>query len=153
MALADYEPLRRVVQLPGGNSFAVRGFSLEDITVIINAHGPAVQQFFDTYSKDGQFREDASPVAAIGDLLRQAPDLAASIICRAADEPGTEPVIRKLPVGPQVEALQQIADLTFEASGGPGNFVEAVVSLMRGLGGAASIRSASMIGSKASVAR
>ena len=153
MALADYDLPRRAVPLPGGNSFAVRGFSLEDITVLIDEQGEAVQKFFDQYAQDGQFRSDASPIAAVMDVLRQAPDLAASIIARAADEAGTEPKIKKLPIGVQVDAMQKIADLTFEASGGPGNFVETVVGLMRGLGSAASNRSASMLGSKASGAK
>lgn len=150
MALADYDLPKRAVPLPGGNSFAVRGFSLEDITLLIDEQGEAVQKFFDEYSKDGQFRSDASPIAAIMDVLKQAPDLAASIIARAADEPGTEPKIKKLPIGVQLDAIQKVADLTFEASGGPGNFVETVVSLMRGLGSAASSKSASILGSKAS---
>lgn len=153
MALFDYEIPKRDVQLPGGNSFAVRGFSLEDITMLIDEQGPVIQQFFDRYSSNGQFRADASPVAALMDLTKQAPGLTASIISRAADEPGTEAKIRKLPVGVQIDALQKVAELTFEASGGPGNFVETVISLMRGLGSVAASQSVSMIGSKASGGR
>lgn len=150
MALADYEPLRRDIALPGGSSFAVRGFSLEDITLLIDKHGEDIQRFFDRYAQETTRPDDVSPVAAIMDVLRQAPELAASIIARAADEPGTESKIRKLPIGVQVDAMQKVADLSFEVSGGPGNFVEAVISLMRGLGSAASSRSASMLGSKES---
>lgn len=148
MALADYDLPKRVVPLPGGNSFAVRGFSLEDITFLIDEQGEAVRKFFDDYAQDGQMKSDANPISAIMDVLRQAPDLAASIIARGADEPDMISKIKKLPIGVQVDAMQKIAELSFEASGGPGNFVETVVGLMRGLGSAASQRSASMLGSK-----
>lgn len=150
MALADYSVPKRDVPLPGGNSFAVRGFSLEDITSLIDRHGPAVRKFFDDYSENGQMKADADPIAAIIDVLRQAPDLAAFIIARGADELNMMPKIKQLPIAVQVEALRTIADLSFEVSGGPGNFIETVVGLMRGLGSAASQRSASMIGSPAS---
>ena len=39
---------------------------------------------------------------------------------------------RKMPIAVQQDALEKIARLTFDASGGPGKFVEAVIRLVSG---------------------
>lgn len=150
MALADYEPLTKEVPLPGGKSFAVRGISLEDITVLISKEGAAIRQFFDRYAQDGKMRADANPIEMIFDLAAKAPDLVAMIICRAADEPGLEAKVKKMTIDVQVAALRAIADVSFEASGGPEKFVDLVIEVLRGLGSVAASQSASMIGSRAS---
>lgn len=126
MAIHDFVLPTLEVTLPGGASFAVRGLSLQDVTLLISQHGPVLEEFFNKYSNEA----DAMQVG-LG-LLGKAPDLAAAIISLAADEPGEARKILRLPIAVQQDALEKIAHLTFEASGGPGKFVEAVMRLISG---------------------
>lgn len=128
MALTDFVLPTEEVSFPGG-SFAVRGLSLEDITVLLTTHGPVMEQFFKKYSGSP---EESSPMEIGMSLVAQAPTVAAQIIALAADEPEKADVIRKMNLAVQQKALEKIAKLTFDASGGPGKFVEAVIRLVQG---------------------
>lgn len=129
MALEDYVLPTLEVQLPDGKkSFAVRGLSLEDVTVLIADHGPALEGFYAKYSG-----ADTSEALAVGmGLINQAPVLAAQVIALAADSRDKTELVRKLPIVVQQDALEKIALLTFDANGGPGKFIEAVVRLVKG---------------------
>lgn len=126
MALTDFVLPTEEVSLPGG-SFAVRGLSLEDITVLLAKHGPVMEQFFKKYSASP---EESSPMEIGMSLVGQAPALVAQLISLAADAPEKADMIRKFPLAIQQDALEKIAKLTFDASGGPGKFVEAVIRLV-----------------------
>lgn len=128
MALKDFVLPTKEVALPDGSSFAVRGISLEDITTLIADHGPVMEDFFRKYSGD----TSQSPLEVGMNLIGQAPLLVANLIALAADEPKMTAVIRRFPLNVQQEALEKIADLTFDASGGPGKFMEAVIRLVKG---------------------
>lgn len=127
MAIADFILPTEEVKIPGG-SFAVRGLSLEDVTVLISSHGPVMEDFFARYSGNEDF--DAMQIGM--NLVNSAPALVAQIIALAADEPDQAQKIRKFAINVQQEALEKIAKLTFDASGGPGKFIEAVIRLVKG---------------------
>lgn len=110
---------------PDGASFSVRGVSLNDITELLSKHGPVMEQFYKKYSKGANQMDTGTA------LLKQAPDLVAQIIALAADEPDMAPSVKKMSVGIQQDALEKIAKLTFDASGGPKKFVETVMSLIQ----------------------
>ena len=127
MALKDFVLPTEEVQLPDGSTFAVRGLSLEDITTLISKHGPVLEQFFRRYADN----QDANPMEVGMGLIEQAPALVAQIIAIAADEPDAADRVRKFPLTVQQDALEKLGKLTFDASGGPKKFVEAVIRLVQ----------------------
>lgn len=128
MALKDYVLPTMEVTLPDGGSFAVRGLSLDDVAQLLVKHGPVMETFFTRYS--GGVESNAMEVGM--GLIAQAPALVAQIIALAADAPEMEHVVRKMPMGIQQDALEKLSQMTFDASGGPGKFVAAVVRLIQG---------------------
>lgn len=128
MAIADFVVPSEEITLPGGVKFAVRGLSLEDVTLLLSSHGPAMEDFFRRYSGDVQ----ANAMQVGMSLVAQAPALVAHIIAIAADEPEMADRVRKFPLTMQQATLEKIAKLTFDASGGPGKFIEAVIRLVKG---------------------
>lgn len=135
MALEDYEIATEEVSLPKGKSFSVRGIGLEDVTVLLRKRGPEIRTFFAKYSGSaaGKSGLPSGFSADLGmQLLDAAPKLVGEIIACAADEPAMADKAAKLPLNVQLEALEKIAALTFEAEGGPKKFFEAVIRIMGG---------------------
>lgn len=127
MAFEDFVLPTEEVQLPGGSTFAVRGLSLQDITLLISKHGPVMEEFFRRYSAN----EKANPLEVGMGLIAQAPGLVAQIIAIAADEPNKADTVLKFPLVVQQDALEKLSKLTFDANGGPKKFVEAVIRLVK----------------------
>jgi len=131
MAIKDFVLPTKEVSLPDGSTFAVRGLSLQDITLLVAEYGPTMEQFFQKYSGNPNI-----PALAVGmELIREAPMLVAHLIALAADEPDAKVSVLRFPLTVQQEGLERIIELTFDANGGPGKFVEAVKKLARGLSG------------------
>ncbi len=128
MPLAGYKPATREVPLAGGNSFHVRGLSLNDISVLVREHFPDLDALaglfdgFDTLTVD-QFE----PLAL--SLVSQAPGFVANAIAVAAGE-GTAADAEQLPGPTQVKALLEIGDLTFIDVGGPKKAWEMIAGLL-----------------------
>ncbi|MBK3745539.1 hypothetical protein G3A39_40990 [Paraburkholderia aspalathi] len=140
MALSDYNILTQDIALPGGNSFPVRGLSLIDVTSLFRSRGPEIQAYFAKYmgdkptGKGAKATDLASKLSGeLGiQLLDAAPMLAAEIISCAADEPSMAYTASRLPITIQLEALEAIATMTFDAAGGPKKFMEAVMRVLQG---------------------
>lgn len=118
MGLLDVKIPTTQVETPGG-AFAVRGLSLEDFVNLYNGHteqfGALFDQFRDWASSEG---DDLPPLEQFcAKLLSQAPDLAARVIAKAANEdsPAGLAIARQLPPLAQAEALQSIGRLTFRS--------------------------------------
>ncbi len=128
MPLAGYQPATLEVPLAGGNSFHVRGLSLNDISVLVREHFPDLDALaglfdgFDTLTVD-QFE----PLAL--SLVSQAPGFVANAIAVAAGE-GTAADAEQLPGPTQVKALLEIGDLTFIDVGGPKKAWEMIAGLL-----------------------
>ena len=134
MALKDYKIPTRTIKIDGKNSFEVRGLSLPDITHIIDAHGPIVDEFFKRYTRDLESGNPDEEMMVMGKtLIEAAPELLASIIAISADEPDMTPVILKLPFTVQIEAIEAIGKLTFEAAGGVKKAFEMVAKVVLNL--------------------
>ena len=131
-ALEDLVLPTMEVELPDGNSFSVRGFSLQDVTQLLTQNGPVMEDFFARFRGQSDTDISANPMTVGLELLAQAPGLVAEIIAMAADAPHLKDKIRKLPLTTQQDALQKIASVTFDASGGPKKFAEAVLQLVSG---------------------
>lgn len=148
MALADITFAKETINLPGGNSFTVRGISTDDIATLLRSRSDEIGKFFVKYA--GQAKR-AGNEAAIGmELLESAPGLMGEIIALAADEPTMAAVASRLPLPTQLEAIEKIASLTFDEAGGVGKFVEAVIRLVSGTTTFLQSQSNLKIGGKAS---
>jgi hypothetical protein len=128
MPLAGYQPEHRNVLLGGGNSFAVRGLSLNDVAVLIRTHFPDVEALFDLF--DGVEDMQAEQMQALAlSLLSNAPGFVANVIALAAGE-GDASDAERLPAPVQVQALFDIGELTFTEVGGVKKSLETIASLL-----------------------
>jgi hypothetical protein len=122
-----------------GGEFAVRGLSLEHITFIVRAHGVALNSVFDKIVQKAADPEGEFSAGEVGDMvlpfLQEVPQVAAMIIASGAGDPSDTELARRLPVPVQVEALEQVLRLTFDAEGGPKKFLQTVIRLMKGTQG------------------
>lgn len=129
MPLAGYQPEIRSVQLAGGNSFDVRGLSLNDFAILIREHFPdldAIMVLID-HGIEQINRDQAQTIATT--LVSQAPGLVANIIATAAGE-GDASDAEKLPGPVQIKALLTIGELTFAEVGGIKKGWEMVATLL-----------------------
>jgi len=134
MALRDIKIPTVTIAAPGGE-FTVRGLSLDDVAWLVQRHGAALNALFARFVAEEHelTAEGVSEVAL--PVIQEAPGLAAELIACAADDPQARDVVRTLPFPVQVEAVEQIAQLTFHAEGGPKKFVETVIRMMQGTTG------------------
>ena len=122
------------IELPGGG-FAVRGLSLDDIIFLVQRHGAGLQEAFNRMmATTGELSTDTVASFALP-FLQAAPEIAAEMIACASGDKEAADVAARLPFPVQIEALEQIARLTFEASGGPKKLVESVIKLAQGMTG------------------
>lgn len=135
MAISDFTPERREIQYRGKPLFVVEGLSLDTLAVLVRTHMPDFEGVFDILAQqgtEGNFMDQVGPIA-IG-IASQAPGLAANIIAACQkDEPLTEALVsatRRLPLPLQIEALCQIASLTFEEAGDIKKSMESLLVMM-----------------------
>lgn len=103
----------------------VRGLSLSDVSALLRQHRTLIESLFQAYQKGDQ------DLSSFGEtLLLSAPELAASIIGQATDDPRGE--WSGLPAGLAVLLLEAIGRLTFDASGGVGKVLEVLVKAVEG---------------------
>jgi hypothetical protein len=124
------------IELPGGDKFSVRGLSLDDIAFLMSRHGDELRTLFDSFAAQGEVTTDAIAAFAIP-VIRTAPVIAAELIACGAGEVDDESIqiARSLPFPVQVDALEKVARLTFEAGGGPKKLLETVIRLAQGTTG------------------
>lgn len=120
-----------------GGAFAVRGLSLNDITLLVMKHKPALDGLYAQYAANGGNAE-ATAREIGGHVLHAAPQLVADIIALAADEATPEGVqaASKLPVDVQLNAIEAIVRMTVATEGGLKNLVAVVVRLAQQATGA-----------------
>jgi hypothetical protein len=135
VALRDLKIRKTEITTPDG-TFAVRGLSYADISLIADRFKGTAEQAFKTLTStpgtgDGGDLTvgDVTPVATM--LLKDAPALAAAIIAIAADEPDAEEIVIKLPFTVQTEALEAVGKHTFETEGSLKKAVETVIGLLQ----------------------
>lgn len=133
MALKGFKVPTKAIALPGGESFTVRGLSLDGIAAILADYQTLVEETVaQSASADGNF--DMRDFRSIAEkVVTRFPQLAAEIIALAADEEDVIEEARSLPAPIQLVALEHIATLTFEASGGPKSVVEMVTRWFQGI--------------------
>lgn len=147
MSLNGFTPRTETVEFPGGE-FAVRGLSLEDLTVLTRSYFDPLNSLFDKYVAEAAAAAIDQKVAdgkmGLGDIksvaleaLEVAPGMLGDAIARAAGEPENAALARLLPIGVQLDAVEKIVRLTLEAEGGLGKLMERIQTLWTALTGAA----------------
>jgi hypothetical protein len=135
MALSDYRPERQDVAFKGG-VFAVRGLTLDDLGLLIRAHYDDLASILALYEESSaEIYSKRGLDKFVLALCSQAPGLVGSLITVASDETGNEAeaAVRRLPFPVMVDALLKVGTLTFEESGGLGNFLATCGSLLKGI--------------------
>lgn len=130
MPLAGFQPEQRTIALARGNSFQVKGLSLNDIAVLIREHFPdldAITVLFE-HGIEQVSRDQVESFAMM--LVSHAPGLVANMIALAAGE-GDASDAEKLPAPIQVRTLVEIGELTFMEVGGIKKGWEMIATLLK----------------------
>ena len=149
--LTAFTPKTETVEIPGG-SFTVRGLALEDFSILLREHYPAMQGLFEQYVQEAALDKVDTDVtggsmgladmnAVVLDTLRLAPALIGDTIALASDEFDLRHTARLLPVGVQIDAIGKVVTLTLEAEGGMEKLAETITQLVTGLTTAVASRS------------
>lgn len=132
MAIKDFYVQTREVSFGQGGSFTVEGISFDHLARLFTEAKDDMLQAMDLYdglAESGEVKTEALIMA----MLQQVPDLVARIICLAANEPGAEANVRKMPFPVQTEALMAIADLTFVEADALKKFLGHLTVLLNGV--------------------
>jgi hypothetical protein len=137
MALTDFSP--ESVEVPvGKTTVCVRGFTLEDLSLLLRLHLEDVSKIIQLIQlAKGVAAEGADEsvmTEAIVRLIVDAPGVASNIIAIAADEDRSADLALRLPLAVQIRLLSEIGRMTFEDMGGPGNFLAVFRTTLAGLG-------------------
>ncbi|HRJ64404.1 hypothetical protein [uncultured Brevundimonas sp.] len=135
MGLRDYELPTMTVNIDAANSFDVRGIAFEDITRLVNKHGPVCVMI---YTKFQQTKgEIGLRPESVGQLLSMAmgqfPEAVAELIAMAAGEPDMAAKVQRLPIGVQLDAIEKIIALTFSGEADVKKLVETVTRMAEGV--------------------
>lgn len=131
MAIKDYIAKRGTVTYPGGE-FSVGPVTPSTIVALVQGRVPEVKRMFDDLKAKGLTDPESLDMTQIAiAVMGMSPDFLAEFIAQAANEPGTGSTVLTFPIGVQIDALDKILDLTFEAEGGVKKFGEALVRLIQ----------------------
>lgn len=136
MGLKHIKLPEAVIEFPGGD-FAVRGLSLDDVSFLVQRHGEKLNSLFSEFTAgSGDLTVEAVAQFALP-LLNAAPEIAAEMIACASGEHDQESIgiAKSLPFPVQLDALQKLAEQTFNVAGGPKKLLETVVSMAKGTTG------------------
>lgn len=135
MGLRDYELPTETVPINDKVSFTVRGISFEDITKLVNKHGPVLVLAYGKFT-EMKGKHDLRPETLgllVQSIITEFPDAVADMIAISAEEPGEAAKIRKLPIGVQFDAIEKIIRLTFTGEGDLKKLVEIVTRMAVGV--------------------
>lgn len=131
MGLHDYQLPTERVDIDAKNHFTVRGVSFEDITKLVNKHGPVCvliyTKFTESKGKHGLRPETIGQLISLA--MGQFPDAVAEMIAIAAEEPETVSTVQRLPLGIQLDAIEKIVRLTFTGEADVKKLVETVTRM------------------------
>lgn len=128
MALKDFLARTESVSFPGG-SFDVGAINLGTITMIVSNDMERLKALYDLAESAG-VTKNPDMIQVTKFLVENAPDILAKIIAYSSGEPNAAVTAAKLPVGVQLDALNKIVGLTFEAEGGVKKFGETLMALV-----------------------
>lgn len=138
MSLKKLRLPHATVEFSGGD-FTVRGVSLRDLALLMRHHRPAMTKLFDELKAGKNMALDATLILALGEsAISAAPELVSDLIALAAGDTDAESreIAQRLPFPVQLEAIKQIAFLTFEGEDGLGKLAETVVHMAQSVSSA-----------------
>lgn len=118
-----------------GQYFQVRGVNLTDLQVLMLSQAPQMAKVFEEFmelSDDGGFTVDKTKELIVGSI-KKFPRLVAAVIALAAGEGDDEQAINnaaELPLGMQIEALENIMVLSIKSDAQLKKLVEIVMGWM-----------------------
>lgn len=134
MGLKDLKIPEAIIETPGGE-FAVRGLSLDDLAWLVRRHGDTMSKVFNDFvASDAELTSD-SVAGFLLPLVESMPGLVSEVIACGAGDAEEATLVRRLPFLVQIDALEKVIDLSFDAAGGPKKLAETVVRLARGTTG------------------
>lgn len=110
-------------------TFSVRGLNLMDITELFKTHLPDIGQIVKMYTDEGGKLDEKTLSILAMKIWKDAPGLLAHIIARAADDPAWVESAVRLPLMTQIQALREIANLTFDEVGGAKKLLADIAAL------------------------
>lgn len=124
------------IQTPNGN-FDVRGLGLEDIKALFRDNAQQLKIVFEQAANMARNPEDIDYVSFAASIIHLAPDVVTGAIAAASDEYDPEGLTaaKRLPIATQIEAIDKIAQLTFETEGGPKKVFEIVMRMAKNVQG------------------
>lgn len=132
MSWADYQPPTAEVPLGGGATGKVRGLNVDDLSVLITNHLEPISKAVALYAKSKKdVYTTANLHAFVISTASEFPGLISEVISLAADEPALKD--KKIAMGVQIAALNEILKLTLEELGGLGNLSLVVANLAKGV--------------------
>lgn len=152
MGLRNLSPAESKVEIPGGDSFAVRGLSPDMVLSLYNRHAGQLSALFDSAMASARGDEGAALDVQMlaGSLIADAPAIMAELIALAS---GSHPAqshvdtdalvnplgltdweldvaaARALPLPVQVDALTKVAEVTFTSAMPAPKFLAVVVKM------------------------
>jgi hypothetical protein len=134
MSLSDYKPPKRKIEFDGG-SFEVRAISLPDVAMLIDLHERTIAAIVTKIRERQNLDFDSAEIMVntIMEVVRESPMLAANIISLCADEQDQMQTVLKLPLPVQIDALQQIANVTFTDLASVKKFIADAMRLVKGI--------------------
>lgn len=134
MALRDYKPKTDVLHV-GQERIEVRGLNTRDLSILFDAYRDDLVALHTLWSANTSAPTDFSRTSAVlVEAVRTLPALVSGVIAMACGEPDATENAASLPFPVQLDAMVKIAALTFEESGGLGNFFASLGRLSNGLG-------------------
>jgi hypothetical protein len=131
MSWADYQPPTAEVPLGGGAKGRVRGLNVDDLSSLVTNHLESISKAVALYAASKKDVYSTKNLHAfIIQTASQFPGLVSEVISLAADEPSLKG--KKIALGVQIAALNEIARLTLEELGGLGNLSLVLVNLAKG---------------------
>lgn len=131
MSWADYQPPTATVPLGGDATGQVRGLNVDDLSILITNHLPAISKALALYAASKKdVYSTANLQAFIIQTVSQFPGLVSEVISLAADEASLKG--KKIALGVQIAAMNEIAKLTLEELGGLGNLSLVLANLAKG---------------------
>jgi hypothetical protein len=128
VGLSDITIERRTIAFDG-QSFDVRGLSFSDLLALAREHRDEISLIFE-YFNDIEGEVDIAVL--LDKVLGAAPDAVNKAVAMAADEPENAHVVATLPVTAVMEALINIAQLTFKSEEELSRFMEALNTIALG---------------------
>lgn len=140
MGLRNIVIHREVIEVDETQTFKVRGITLFDLMQAVGDFGPQMALAFGKVTA----RDDSNPLTSadvksrIRDLAKEFPDVLAAAIAMASDDYSVEAmkIVKELPMGVQLDAIERIARLSFRSEAEIKKLVESLVRAMAGATGA-----------------